>query len=112
MTRRWSVMRMPVAAQRASIPVALSAGVDFSAAMGFAFAYQRKFARSTSSGLAQGSKQFGEELMRQSNHVEIRSDVTRILIVADRTPLLLVPSGGGHDKSRRIRTAFNSSPFC
>src|ERR1700676_2946642 len=31
MTRRCSVMRMPVAAQRASIPVALSAGVDFSA---------------------------------------------------------------------------------
>jgi hypothetical protein len=28
-------MRIPVAAQRASIPVALSAGVDFSAVMGF-----------------------------------------------------------------------------
>src|SRR6266404_4317185 len=36
MTRRWSVMRIPVAAQRASIPVALSAGVDFSAVMVFA----------------------------------------------------------------------------
>src|ERR1700731_838917 len=35
MTRRCSVMRMPVAAQRASIPVALSAGVDFRAVMGF-----------------------------------------------------------------------------
>src|ERR1700722_3778684 len=33
MTRRCSVMRMPVAAQRASIPEALSAGVDFSAVM-------------------------------------------------------------------------------
>src|SRR4029078_7329995 len=31
MTRRCSVMRMPVAAQRASMPVVLSAGVDFSA---------------------------------------------------------------------------------
>src|SRR5580693_5635240 len=31
MTRRCSVMRMPVAAQRASMPVALSAGVGFSA---------------------------------------------------------------------------------
>src|SRR5882757_4285875 len=30
-TRRCSVMRMPVAAQRASIPVALSVGVDFRA---------------------------------------------------------------------------------
>src|SRR5471032_2191972 len=37
MTRRCSVMRIPVAAQRASIPVALSAGVDFSAVMGFAW---------------------------------------------------------------------------
>src|SRR5713101_4174644 len=37
MTRRCSVMRMPVAAQRASMPVALSAGVDFSAVMGLAF---------------------------------------------------------------------------
>src|SRR6202045_3511368 len=36
MTRRCSVMRMPVAAQRASIPEALSAGVDFSAVMCFA----------------------------------------------------------------------------
>src|ERR1700759_3778962 len=33
-TRRCSVMRMPVAAQRASIPVALSAEVDFRAVMG------------------------------------------------------------------------------
>src|SRR4051812_25307613 len=32
-TRRWSVMRMPVAAQRASIPVAFSPGVDFRAVM-------------------------------------------------------------------------------
>src|SRR5882724_4198001 len=37
MTRRCSVMRIPVAAQRASMPVALSAGVDFSAVMGLAF---------------------------------------------------------------------------
>src|SRR5712671_5709410 len=37
MTRRCSVMRMPVAAQRASMPVALSAGVDFSAVMFFAW---------------------------------------------------------------------------
>src|SRR5260370_32992591 len=37
MTRRCSVMRMPVAAQRASMPVAFSAGVDFSAVMGFAW---------------------------------------------------------------------------
>src|ERR1700738_3781448 len=37
MTRRCSVMRMPVAAQRASIPVALRRGVDFSAVMGFAW---------------------------------------------------------------------------
>src|SRR3954452_21112067 len=29
MTRRWSVMRIPVAAQRASIPVALIAGTVF-----------------------------------------------------------------------------------
>src|SRR5216683_118690 len=36
MTRRWSVMRIPVAAQRASIPVALSAVVGFSAVMVFA----------------------------------------------------------------------------
>src|ERR1700736_4957031 len=36
-TRRCSVMRMPVAAQRASIPVALSAGGDFRAVMGFAW---------------------------------------------------------------------------
>src|SRR6266699_2762001 len=36
-TRRCSVMRIPVAAQRASMPVALSAGVDFSAVMGLAF---------------------------------------------------------------------------
>src|SRR5450432_3690786 len=35
MTRRCSVMRIPVAAQRASIPVALRAGVDFSAVMDF-----------------------------------------------------------------------------
>src|SRR6202035_2030396 len=41
MTRRCSVMRMPVAAQRASIPVALSAGVDFSAVMGFAWNNER-----------------------------------------------------------------------
>src|SRR5882672_4752570 len=34
MTRRCSVMRIPVAAQRASMPVALSAGGDFSAVMG------------------------------------------------------------------------------
>src|SRR5260370_37145833 len=33
MTRRCSVMRMPVAAQRASIPVFLSADEDFSAVM-------------------------------------------------------------------------------
>src|SRR5688572_23080236 len=33
MTRRCSVMRMPVAAQRASIPVALGTGVDFNAVM-------------------------------------------------------------------------------
>src|ERR1700733_12911973 len=32
-TRRCSVMRMPVAAQRASIPVALSVGEDFRAVM-------------------------------------------------------------------------------
>src|ERR1700731_3218399 len=37
MTRRCSVMRIPVAAQRSSMPVALSAGVDFSAVMGLAF---------------------------------------------------------------------------
>src|SRR5450432_2479874 len=35
MTRRCSVMRIPVAAQRASMPVALSADVDFSAVMDF-----------------------------------------------------------------------------
>src|SRR6266481_1017175 len=34
MTRRCSVMRMPVAAQRASIPVAFTAGVDFRAVIG------------------------------------------------------------------------------
>src|SRR4051812_21516896 len=33
MTRRCSVMRMPVAAQRASMPVVFSAGMDFSAVM-------------------------------------------------------------------------------
>src|SRR5579863_2178552 len=33
MTRRCSVMRMPVAAQRASMPVAFSVGVDFRAVM-------------------------------------------------------------------------------
>src|SRR6478672_11033900 len=37
MTRRCSVMRIPVAAQRASMPVALSAGVDFSAVIWLAF---------------------------------------------------------------------------
>src|SRR5437764_10117757 len=36
MTRRCSVIRMPVAAQRPSIPVALSAGVDLSAVIGLA----------------------------------------------------------------------------
>src|SRR5665213_1405558 len=36
MTRRCSVMRMPVAAQRASMPEAFSADVDFSAVIGFA----------------------------------------------------------------------------
>src|ERR1700730_15358388 len=41
LTRRCSVMRIPVAAQRASIPVALSAGVDFSAVMGFAWNNER-----------------------------------------------------------------------
>src|SRR5580700_2478410 len=35
-TRRCSVMRMPVAAQRASMPEAFSAGVDFSAVIGLA----------------------------------------------------------------------------
>src|SRR5882724_6432567 len=38
MTRRCSVMRMPVAAQRASMPVALSADGDFSAVMIFCLA--------------------------------------------------------------------------
>src|SRR3954451_15391859 len=33
MTRRCSVMRMPVAAQRASIPVAFNSGVGFNAVM-------------------------------------------------------------------------------
>src|SRR5260370_18219150 len=37
MTRRCSVMRIPVAAQRASMPVAFSAGVDFSAVIEPAF---------------------------------------------------------------------------
>src|SRR6202049_2557770 len=41
MTRRCSVMRMPAAAQRDSIPVALSAGVDFSAVMGVAWNNER-----------------------------------------------------------------------
>jgi hypothetical protein len=33
MTRRCSVMRMPVAAQRASMPVAFGAGDDFNTVM-------------------------------------------------------------------------------
>src|ERR1700759_1762601 len=47
-TRRCSVMRMPVAAQRASMPVAFGAGGDFRAGIGFlgAFALGGRFATS------------------------------------------------------------------
>src|SRR6185295_2043759 len=50
-TRRCSVMRMPVAAQRASMPVALSAGVDFKAVMDSNLGY------ADCSATARGSRQ-------------------------------------------------------
>src|ERR1700688_1166862 len=72
MTRRCSVMRMPVAAQRASIPVALSAGVDFSAVMGSALgngAWVRQSPPWGPPGLY-GCQRLGQDLMR---HLFVRS---------------------------------------
>jgi len=60
-------MRMPVAAQRASIPVALSAGVDFSSVMIPAFG-KRMIRLGIPSGLAR--KRFNREIMR---HFIVRS---------------------------------------
>src|SRR5665811_6198 len=62
MTRRCSVMRMPVAAQRASMPVALSVGVDFSAVMGSAWSDRAPCA--TARGLRQvAAHQNGVQLL-------------------------------------------------
>src|SRR5215217_4332562 len=60
MTRRCSVIRMPVAAQRASIPVGLSADVDFSAVIGVALQYSASI-QSIASGLTRGCKRLDQE---------------------------------------------------
>src|SRR5947209_13629675 len=70
MTRRCSVMRMPVAAQRASIPADFIAGDDFNAVMVSAFGREASFATAHASGQV------------AAHHQRIQFDAVRLLVIA------------------------------